>query len=415
MINLEILNIGPIKEVKITLNKINVFIGEQSSGKSTIAKIISFCQWVEKDISIRQSYENYITDDTYFIDKLASFHKMDNYFNENSEIIYESDAIKIKYKKHKIQINWKDRYNYKRIKISYIPSERSIAVLPEMEKVELPNNYIKSFLFDWFDARKVFSEKEKLSLLNLDAFYYFSENSRNNITNTEKSYNINLTNASSGLQSITPLIVMIEYLTEKLYLKEQNSSYELDKTLQETNFRIFKKLVMDEYNIKHKTKHDLEDTVKNLKEGTNDELIKLFKNYQIIFRNLSKTNNTSLIIEEPEQNLFPSTQKHLIYYLLNKINKKGHILTLTTHSPYVLYAMNNCIMADIVENKLTKSEKERLSCLKSKVKPTQVSIYQIKDGKTHKIQNDDGLINDNYFDEQMKNIMNEYYIMLNRY
>lgn len=48
MARLIIRNIGPIKNVDIELNKVNVFIGEQSSGKSTIAKIISFCSWLEK-------------------------------------------------------------------------------------------------------------------------------------------------------------------------------------------------------------------------------------------------------------------------------------------------------------------------------------------------------------------------------
>ena len=42
MARLIIRNIGPIKDVDIELNKVNVFIGEQSSGKSTIAKFVSF-------------------------------------------------------------------------------------------------------------------------------------------------------------------------------------------------------------------------------------------------------------------------------------------------------------------------------------------------------------------------------------
>jgi predicted ATPase len=33
---IEIKNVGPIKEAKFTLNKINVFMGQQSSGKSII-------------------------------------------------------------------------------------------------------------------------------------------------------------------------------------------------------------------------------------------------------------------------------------------------------------------------------------------------------------------------------------------
>ena len=47
MARLIIRNIGPIKDIDIELNKVNVFIGEQSSGKSTIAKIVSFCSWLE--------------------------------------------------------------------------------------------------------------------------------------------------------------------------------------------------------------------------------------------------------------------------------------------------------------------------------------------------------------------------------
>lgn len=43
MTTIEIRNVGPIKEVsEITLNSVNVFMGPQSSGKSTIAKIISY-------------------------------------------------------------------------------------------------------------------------------------------------------------------------------------------------------------------------------------------------------------------------------------------------------------------------------------------------------------------------------------
>ena len=48
MAHLIIKNIGPINEVEFDLNKINIFMGPQSSGKSTIAKIVSYCAWLEK-------------------------------------------------------------------------------------------------------------------------------------------------------------------------------------------------------------------------------------------------------------------------------------------------------------------------------------------------------------------------------
>ena len=42
MAHLSIRNVGPVRDIDIDLNRINVFIGPQSCGKSTIAKIISF-------------------------------------------------------------------------------------------------------------------------------------------------------------------------------------------------------------------------------------------------------------------------------------------------------------------------------------------------------------------------------------
>ena len=36
-------NIGPIKDIELSISKVNIFMGQQSSGKSTIAKILSFC------------------------------------------------------------------------------------------------------------------------------------------------------------------------------------------------------------------------------------------------------------------------------------------------------------------------------------------------------------------------------------
>lgn len=40
MAQLIIKNIGPIKDINITLNKVNVIIGPQSSGKSTISMLL---------------------------------------------------------------------------------------------------------------------------------------------------------------------------------------------------------------------------------------------------------------------------------------------------------------------------------------------------------------------------------------
>ena len=93
MTHIKIENIGPIKKVDIDLNKINVFIGPQSSGKSTIAKIISYCSWYEKNKILG-------TDPNIdFYEELLKFHNLeDNYFCDESLIEYTSPNYHIIFK-----------------------------------------------------------------------------------------------------------------------------------------------------------------------------------------------------------------------------------------------------------------------------------------------------------------------------
>jgi len=418
---IEIFKVGPIEHVKLNLNKVNIFMGEQSSGKSTIAKIISFCNWVEKDVAIHQSFKNYNSDKNYFKERLETFHKMKGYFTEKSQIRYISNTLKIEYSSENFQISWVNKFDYRRNKISYIPAERSMAILPEIEKVEFPNNYIKSFLFDWFDARKNYPMKTKLSLLDIDIDFYFSEDTKeSHIINTKKSYDILLSQASSGLQSITPLIAMIDYLTNNIYSGDQNLSYELDEVKMEVTQKLISELMLEPYFKKDYTdkKERVEKIQKlNKKISENDEeVLNFFKNFKSVRDGLFKTHSTNIILEEPEQNLFPSTQKSLIYYLINSINKNpDHCLTITTHSPYILYAINNCILAYITSDKIKANECEKLACLNSKLNPELISIYEIKEGRIKSVQQEDGLIGDNFFDQKMKDVMNEFYIMINHY
>ncbi len=424
MPTITIKNIGPIKEVKeISLNKINVFMGPQSSGKSTIAKIISFCTWVEKDVATGQSLSEYQENKTYFRKRLESFHKIKGYFNSDSYIHYKSEVVEIIWENEKCSISWVDKYAYKRSKIAYIPSERNMVILPEARKSEFGNTNIRSFLFDWFEARKKYSNENNLSVLNLGINYYYVEGSEEDHirgSNNDAEYDILLSNASSGLQSITPLIAMIEYLTKWIY-DEDTISFEQDERRQRVNKILAVEKVLKPYYDKDdlpiEDLHALTNSFNERLHEKEKKAVKYFEDYKAISNSLFKTMNSQFIIEEPEQNLFPETQRDLVYYFLQKcLNKEGNRLTLTTHSPYVLYALNNCMMAALVCDKMSQMELSKLKCRQSKIAPSSVSIYEIRDGGVIKtIQGEDGLISDNYFDQKMKELMDDFYLMLNHY
>ena len=382
MTTIKIRNIGPIKEVpEITLNSVNVFMGPQSSGKSTIAKIISHCTWVEKDVATSQSLKEY-DGTTRFKDELESFHKIKGYFRADSYIRYTSDTVEIIWENETCKLCWVDQQAYKRSKIAYIPSERNMVILPETRKVEFGSTNVRSFLFDWFTAREKCAD---LPLLNLGVNYHYVEAKKeDHIRGGEgdSKYDVLLSNASSGLQSLTPLLVMIEYLTKWVY-EEKTPSYEHAQR---------EKAFLTLY-----------------KELPSDLLTELSQQ-------LYETHNTQFIIEEPEMNLFPETQRDLVYHLLNKcLERKGNRLTITTHSPYILYALNNCMMVGLVYDKMDEESKSRLKCGTSKISPSDVSIYEIREGVVKRVQKEDGLIQDNYFDQQMGKLMDDFYLMLNYY
>ncbi len=428
MATITIKNVGPIKNIEnLELNKVNVFMGPQSSGKSTIAKIISYCTWVEKDVATNQSLKKYRDDKTLFKDHIETFHKIKGYFRPNSYISYKSDIIEIIWENEQSILNWVDQYAYKRSKISYIPAERNMVILPEAKKVSFDETNVRSFLFDWFDARKKYPHDESLSILNLEVDYYYSEgNDEDHIVgiNENIEYDILLSHASSGLQSITPLVLMIDYLTFWIYKEDKISFEQEEKRRRANNFLIIEKILKPYFEKEPSNSTEVSKLLNkfNDKVKENDSnALKLLKDLGKLRDNLFDTKNVQFIIEEPEQNLFPETQRDLIYYLLNKcFNRNGNRLTITTHSPYILYALNNCMMGYLVNNQLQDSEKDeyienKFLSEESWINPKEVSVWEIENGKLRSIQDKDNIVSENYFDQKMSELTDEYYQMLNYY
>ena len=405
MKQLVIKNVGPIRQVHIKLNRFNFFIGPQSSGKSTVAKILSSCMWLEKEV-LTTLNDKAIADGAAFVRLVESFHKIESYFGDSSFVQYDTDFISILYNNKDIKITRKENEDYHREKICYIPSERNIATLPELQGFEFGHTNLRSFLFDWFNAREFFVAGNTTDVLKLGMKYFYDSEQPRQKDRIEQvdgqAYQIALSSASSGLQSLTPLLVMLQYYTDE-YFRSYN---EKKSFATDTKFKNAVESLLNEFN-KNKEKNNLkyeeqpnlahEVGIKNFIEYLQTQL--LSTKILSTFSRLMVPHKTSFIIEEPEQNLYPSTQMDLLDLVVELCNgEKKHHCTITTHSPYILNKLNLLVKRfDVGVKGLAALNWDELS------------VWAVKDGEVRdlKVRNAH-LINPEYLSEPLDRIYEEY-------
>lgn len=371
MRKLIIKSFGPIKEINIDLKRLNVLIGEQSSGKSTINKVACYCSWVEKEISMKFSPSAFqqtaeigqisnIDEPSYFESRLIEFHKLEGFMQQETYIEYETDILHFKFSKenNSFDFKWKDQWAFVRPKTIYIPSERNIvATIPNWFDVRLNENNVRSFMSDWEEARQFYAGKP-LDILTLGVQYVYDKNRQKDTVTLDGGKQLDFTNVSSGLQSVIPLAVLLEYVTDGIF-HEKNRGSVSGKASQNQAFDKIYEYLLNNWKSKEQVLN--EDVNSKDKDGfpvlINNHIVKFDKKEQadkgrLLFQNYLYFNYTNIFLEEPEQNLYPTTQKDLIGRLISLTNQdREHSLFLTTHSPYVLTSLNNLIYAAEVGKK----------------------------------------------------------------
>ncbi len=416
MAHLIIKNIGPIKSVDIELNKINVFMGPQSSGKSTIAKIISYCLWLEKKVCLfRDDMDTYM----HSCNILEKYHNLQGYFGEGSCFDYESDYVKIKctgtfifVTVNNAEIN---KFSYRRAKILYIPAERNVTAIAGWTSFKLPDNNLKDFLNEWGVARGVFNGNERLVVSPLNVSYYYDEETNKDyisLSNSETT--VAFTSASSGIQSSTPMYLLYKAyscLEHRSVLNEMSSfkdEHTLNKILNNYDGFLRRMYGNDSNPIPEHETFNYKGYYYLAKLGRKEECIEVLNNY-------TEVQFVQSVIEEPELNLFPETQQTLIYELMADAVNNDNQLTITTHSPYILFALNNCMMGGLVGSHIPEEEAKACLSYHSWIDPKKVSIYEIHDGMLKSVQDNDGILEDNYMNQAYKKNSDEYLSLLNYY
>lgn len=400
---IRIKNFGPIKEGLIDNNswieikKITAFVGNQGSGKSTIAKLISTFVWLEKALTRGDYKFEHFSRRNGFVKKLLSYHRLENYLikqegNTISEIEYEGGAYHISFKNGILKAIHKSQDCYSLPQIMYVPAERNfIAYVKKPNELKLSSDSLKEFLSEFNDA------KDSIKSLELPINQIKLEYDKlNDVLNVRgENYKVRLSEASSGFQSLAPLYIVSEYLARKVKDSQKNQAVQT--------------MSVDE---KERFEKGIQEIYKN--QALTDEQRRI-----AISTLASRFNKTSFvnIVEEPEQNLFPSSQEKMLESLItfNNYNKENKLI-LTTHSPYLINHISILIKAGMLYQDTTVSKKdiEKIVEESATIKDEDYAIYEMneKDGTIQKLGNYKGIPDDDDFLNQKLAESNERFAQL---
>lgn len=353
MNRLTIRNIGPLSNVLVDFAKYNLFIGPQSSGKSCILKIASYCNWVEKRIELSQNPDDYLNEFEFW-KRLVDYHRLNGFIKKGFLIKYESSfmTFSISGSPEKIQFSFEwnplNRWQYHRPQISYIPAERNIvAVIPNWFDISFSNdNNIQGYMSDWENARNTFPQYHKLDILNLGISYYYDKEQFRERILIDNDAEILFLNASSGLQSVVPLCGLINYLTFHELHRPRRLSVAQERELNNLQDILYRERFTQSKG------SGIVGRVDDITKTFPETRVKIFSSHQEeakfseIVDKFSLTQHASIYLEEPEENLFPSTQYELVKWMAQQINTtQENSLCIATHSPYILSSFNNLIQA----------------------------------------------------------------------
>lgn len=355
---LTIKEFGPIQDMTLELRAVTIFIGDQGTGKSTVAKVLSLVKMMFDLVYEDESKQTFKFKEYAFQEQLE-VHGLSSYLKKGSFIEFNESENYFKYADDKIEVNHgKGESKIKNTRIrEFIPSYREAAILlkDSLNAIAAVGTPLPK-LFYFFGQRVINAKKAKKTYDYreiLDVSYEFNE--EGDVIIMKNGKRIMIEDASSAVQSGIPLLLAFDNAVE---------------SMRPTRNRIY-----------------------------------------------HQANRPYIIIEEPELNFFPATQKKIMEYFISNIKydirgEKDFYcgLVITTHSPYILTSLNNMMYGYEIGQKDPSGTKKILS-EEYWMNPDDVAAYLLGDGtcedifdreekliKAEKIDGISGFLNEQFDD-----------------
>jgi predicted ATPase len=386
-------NFGPINKVDIDIKRFMLFIGTQASGKSTIAKLLAIFRNIE--IYVKDSLDSFDKEDQA---KYFNYYSLTDYFQgDRTKFTYSNENYTIKYFNKKWEI---------------IKTEK-FSLLLQSEKIRV-ENAIRGVV-ESNDRLKSTSEKEQKE--TFQKIYDFNWKNLF-VMNSEQIY----------IPADRILVSMIKDVGFSFRSVALPGSLQEFGTKFEFATKRIKEFAIDVLNITYKFEENkghqiyYNDT-NSISLSDSASGIQALLPLQLVIEYLSNNSDPihhlTFIVEEPELNLFPETQKNTLSYLLKKCNQKGRkdSLVITTHSPYILSCMNNLLFAyDIAKNNKSKDAVREIIKEDFWVNPDEFSAYSLNNGTAESIFDlSERLISGNFLDSISEEINDERNLLMELY
>ena len=351
-------NFGPIREVDIEMSKVTVFIGEQASGKSVLAKLAAL---LSDPMASEKRGE-----------LLREFHPLLEEFNIAT---FQSNDSYASFKNDKFESGFKENRSFKSFNDDNLRKlyQRLIEILGESGD---ENSSVADSLSTVKEVDKYFEKREQIRSLVTEINTMVPESI---YIPTERNL---ISILSTSLYSLLRNNVALP-----AFIKNFGSLFEVSR-------KIVKTTDIPALNLKYSFQNIdliiLEDG-RRLSLEFSSSGVQSITPIAVVVNAIPEAGKHLFIVEEPELNLYPTTQKALVEYLVEKCTKGDNRLIITTHSPYILTALNNCIQAQNVIDKHPESAAEVAKIVPPQfhLKYEDVIAYHVSGGMAKPIMDDE--------------------------
>ena len=437
-----------VQPCEIEFDRFLLLIGEQASGKSTIAKLIYFFQslpdaFYRRIILTKNRREEYdeLEHEASVIGS-AFFEMFGIFFTSDFEIEYHyNNLFRIDVQRN-VVINKQDtiiinvgipspdaRNNLRGILRSYLHPQKNILSAIDSDEVFLRQNLLN-------DINEIFSSRTSnhnyLIAGRNNAVAYPDYFERKVQEDTQRLLNEDVKQQSLRHNTLNGnerlLLEFINWSSDiRKYFQNNGGTFNAIKSnLENKNvLTIFEKIV--EKILKGEYRYDSNGEYLNVNEKERVQMKDASSGQQEALRILQgfflsiglKNRREFFVVEEPEAHLYPLAQKELInaFALFLNTIKEGRLI-ITTHSPYILACVNILLFANYVANELPEAGKEVLESVQKEfwLDSKMFSAYSLGHGEvycTNIKDSETGLIDQTYLDAISEQLGTQYYHLYN--